>query len=208
MKAAKDLLTEALSERVATNAKYSLRAFARDLGISAQALSNVMNGHRGLSPGLAAKLLPKLGLTSYEETLFLESLKAKFARSKTQRAVAVSKLQSLAKKSDTKNLEIDLFKAISNWQHFALIELIKISSSRKNKVTWFSKKLGISENETLTILDRLKRLELITKTKTGWIANQDAVIADLGVPTEAVRNYHRHMLEKSAQALAFQNKDE
>jgi uncharacterized protein (TIGR02147 family) len=208
MKDARGLLNEILSERIASNARYSLRAFARDLEVSPQQLSNVMTGRRGLSAELAEKITAKLNLDAYEKSLFIESMKANFSRSKVQRSIARGKLQSLQAQSEIKNLEMDLFKAVSNWYHFALIELIKLASKKKNKVKWFAAKLGISENEALLALSRLERLELITKTENGWTHNQDVVIADRGIPTESVRNYHRQILEKATQALAFQTQEE
>ncbi len=209
MKDASHILVEALNERVLSKPSYSLRAFARDLGISPQQLSNVMNGKRGLGLDMAAKITQKLDLNQYQKTIFMESLKFKFSKSKTQKALAKIKLESTHLSAESKNLEIDLFKAISNWHHFALIELIKLSKKRKNVLKWFSECLGISENETLLTLSRLERLDLIKKDRSqGWTVNQDVVIADKGISSESIRNYHRQILEKAIAALAFQNSDE
>jgi uncharacterized protein (TIGR02147 family) len=158
-----------------------------------------------LSSELAEKVSRKLDLNAHQKTLFNESLKAKFARSEAQKAIARAKLATLAAEAPARNLEIDLFKAIANWHHFALIELIKLGKNRENRVAWFSEKLGISENETLATLNRLERLELISREASGgWTVNQDVVIADRGVPTESVRAYHRQLLEKATQALTLQ----
>jgi uncharacterized protein (TIGR02147 family) len=209
VKDARNILNETLNERAASRPSYSLRAFARDLGLSPQQLSNVMNGKRGLSPELAEKIAGKLDLSEYQRTVFIESLRSKFARSKAQKSLALAKLAKLEVQSETKNLEIDLFRAISNWHNFGLIELIKISGKTKPSMKWFSEKLGISENETALTFGRLERLGLISKNDFGtWIANQDVVIADQGIPAESIRNYHRQILEQATQALAFQTAEE
>ena len=211
MKDPRQFLAETLSERMATNPGYSLRAFARDLELAPQSLSNVINGRRGLSDRMAIRISQKLGLTEIETELFCQSSKATFSKSRAMSAVAKAKIIHLQKSSGvTKNLELDLFKAVSNWHYFALVELIKIGKhkSRHNAIQWFASKLGIAENEVKVALSRLERLELISQTEASWKVNQDAVVADQGVPTEAVRNFHRQILDKAARALAMQSQGE
>jgi len=118
MKAPHQILQEHLSERVANNASYSLRAFARDLEVSPQQLSNVMNGKKGLSEKMAAQLADHLGFNSQQKALFCEAARAKFARSKAQREIAKVRLAHLEEQNeDVNHLEFDLFKIISNWYH-------------------------------------------------------------------------------------------
>ena len=208
MKDASQILTEILSERKASNPSYSLRAFARDLGVSAPQLSNVMNGHRGLSPEVAKAISDMLSLDPRQKEIFTSSLKAKFSPSKAERVVAKTKLEDLTTDVETKYLDLDLFKVISNWYHFALIELIKISKKKTNPESWFAEKLGIPEIEVSLSLGRLERLELIQKISKGYQVNQDTVFAEKGAPTEAVKHFHRQLLEKSIQAMAFQGPQE
>ena len=204
---AQTILKESLSGRIAHNSSYSLRAFARDLDVSPQQLSNVMNGRKGISERMADQLSKKLGLAGREKDLFLESVRAQFSRSQSIRVTAKAKLEHLISVGgSTAHLELDLFKTISNWYHFALIELLKINGSRKP--AWYAKRLGIPENEVKITLGRLERLELVTHEGVSYKVNQDTVIADQGIPNEAIRNFHRQVMEKGMQALAFQNGDE
>jgi uncharacterized protein (TIGR02147 family) len=208
MKEAKDLLAEVLSERSAANPRYSLRAFARDLDVSPQQLSNVMNGRRGLGPELAEHVIQRLGLSGEERDFFLDSLRAKFSKSQLQRRIARTKINSIRASASTKDLELDLFKIISNWHHLALVELIKITPARRHTVSWFAKRLGVPESEIRFSLERLERLGLVSRTGKSWRANQDVVIADKGISTESVRNFHRQVLEKAIAALSFQTSAE
>ncbi len=208
MKDAKSILSEVLSERQAANQAYSLRAFARDLGISPQQLSNVMSGRRGLGPKLAKQVVDQLDLSASQSELFLESLRAEFSRSQVQRVVSKSKLASLKASESTRNLELDTFKIVSNWYHFTLVELIKLSKNKTRKTEWFSAKLGIPENEVKLALGRLERVGLISRNGNRLSANQDVMIADGGITTESIKNYHRQFLEKASQALAFQTSEE
>jgi uncharacterized protein (TIGR02147 family) len=201
MNDAVNILKETLSERQTANAAYSLRAFARDLALSPQQLSNVMKGYRGLGLASAERVARALRLDEHQKILFVESFRANFSNSKTQRAIAKSKLASIKNTNETKSLQLDLFKAISGWHHMAMIELIKVSKGKST--VWFATKLGIPENEASLSLRRLERLELISKVERGWIVNQDTVIADQGIPSDAIKNYHRQIWKNLFKRLLF-----
>lgn len=204
MNDASRILSEIYAERRASNARYSLRAYARDLRLSAQQLSNVMKGRRGLGLPVARRIAEDLLLTSHQREIFLESLRARFAISKNQRVLAQGRLRELHEEQGSRSLELDLFKTIAHWHHLALVELIKISKGSTGTVKTFSRRLGISENEVTLSLGRLERLELITRTARGWKVNQASLVSDRGVPSPAVTRFHRQFLERSIEALAFQ----
>lgn len=208
MKEAKTILAEILSERCAVNPRYSLRAFARDLDISPQQLSNVINGRRGIGPALAETISLKLNLPESLKVQFTESLKARFSRSKVQRKVSKTKMKILESDNQLKTLEVDVFKVISNWYHFTLVELIKISKSKFHHPTFFSSRLGIPESEVLLALERLERLNLIRSVGKKWVVNQETLIADFEISPESVKIFHKQILEKAMKALAFQSSGE
>ena len=159
MKDPRQFLKDTLSERIASNASYSLRAFARDLSISPQQLSSVLNGQRGISARAAEKLATKLGLSSQQKEIFCQSACAQFSRGKVAKAIAQAKLDHLTSNTfQSAALELDVLKTISNWYHFALLSLIKMPVPKTHKqgtVSWYSKKLKISENEVLAAWTRL-----------------------------------------------------
>jgi hypothetical protein len=62
----RDLLKRELESRCGRNPRYSLRAFAKDLGLSAPRLSHVLNGRFGLSRAAAEAIADKLGLVGVE----------------------------------------------------------------------------------------------------------------------------------------------
>ena len=208
MEEARHILTEILSERAALNPMYSLRAFARDLSISPQQLSNVMSGRRGLSLTVAQRLTEQLELNERQRILFLESLKAKFSKSKCEREISSARLAELNQNTISRNLEMDHFRVISNWYHFAIVQLIKTKNGRNKTMVQFAERLGISENETRLAFARLERLKLIKRAARGWETNSGAMVAEQTRPNEAIRNFHRQILEKAIEALAFQGKDE
>jgi uncharacterized protein (TIGR02147 family) len=210
MNSAVQTLKNRWSERQLSNPAYSLRAFARDLGLNPSQLSLVLNGKRGLSPPVAAQVAQKLELSSSEQDSFIAAFRAEFAASPIQRTLAQAQLEHSQTFLVERSLEVDLFKTVSSWHHFGLLELIKISGKRSGKglVQWLSNKLGIPENETLLALARLERLELIRKEESKYVVNQESIFADHPTPTEAMRKFHRQILEKATAALTYQSAEE
>jgi signal transduction histidine kinase len=62
-----------LERRKLRNPCYSMRAYARQLGMDPSALSRVLNGHQALSPRCCASLVKKLALPEGESKAFVES---------------------------------------------------------------------------------------------------------------------------------------
>jgi uncharacterized protein (TIGR02147 family) len=208
MQTASQILQEKLLERQSHRPGYSLRAFARDLGLSPSQLSLVMNNKRGLSAPVTAQVVARLELDSRQAQSFECSMRAKFSSSSVTRKIAAAQLEHLRTQGQTRNLELDLFQSITNWHHFGLVELIKIGGRRRDARAWFSKRLEIPENEVALALGRLERLELIRRVGAGYEVNQESVLSDHPQPNEAIKKFHRQILERALAALAFQTSDE
>lgn len=205
---ARSILHEILSERQAANPRYSLRAFARDVRVSPQQLSNVIIGRRGFSAQTAERVASNLKLDSRRREIFVQSLQARFSASPSRRIVAQARLEAAKARGSSRDLEIELFDSICNWYHLALLGLIRLHQGRKMNVPLFARRLGIPETEVDIAIARLQRLDLISRTSRGWQIRQDSVVFDRGISTEAIRKFHRQLLERALEALAFQTADE
>ena len=75
------------------NAFYSLRAFARDLGLSPARLSEVLASKKGISSEAAESIASKLSLDRDEKELFRLSVDELHSRSKSGKALAKAKLK-------------------------------------------------------------------------------------------------------------------
>src|SRR5947207_7819225 len=90
------------------NPAYSLRAYARDLGVQPSKLSEALKGTKGFSPKLAGQIADRLNLTMDERVLFVTLVTARHARSKRAKDEAQAKLSKLLKSDPyiEKSLEI------------------------------------------------------------------------------------------------------
>jgi uncharacterized protein (TIGR02147 family) len=202
------LLKETLEDRCQVNPRYSMRAFARDLKISSSRLSQILHGKQGLSEDRALEIARLLGLSTREAEIFRTQVRASDSRSKSKRRVAEIELESrqLAS-SPTQTLQMDAFRVISDWYHFALLELTTLPSF-KSESAWIAKRLGISRHEVDQAIERLKRLELLEEKRGRLRSTETHLYTGEGVPSEAIRKFNKQILAKAVQAIDLQPLEE
>lgn len=139
----KTYLQEELILRCKKNPAYSLRSFAKNLDLSPSFLSKILNGQRRITPAVFHKISTHLHLDGEALQKFSNSEKKEFQSDLTFR-----------------DLQLEYFKIISDWYHYALIELTHIEGFQ-NSPDWIAKKLGIPSNQAKAAVDRLLSLELL-----------------------------------------------
>jgi uncharacterized protein (TIGR02147 family) len=183
------------------NARYSLRAFARDLGLAAPKLSEILRGKSGLSSESAQRLAPKLGLSAAEAETFVSMVQAKHARASRDREAAKSKLSEMKQSHQFNELSLESFRIISDWWHFAILELTEVNAFRSS-TAWIAKRLGLSESVAKEAVQRLFDFGLLAKTEDGTWYQTNAILATpQGVPSAEIRKHHRQILAKADESL-------
>lgn len=185
-------LRDAYESRKARNLNYSLRAFARDLGVASPKLSQYLNGECGISAQRAAALAEKLRLSNAETELFICSAEAAHSRHPASRAKAAKRLKEL--QADTfSRINMEKFHLIRDWYHLAILELTELKSFQSD-VAWIARAIGIEESRVKEAVDRLERLGLLNTSTSRWTQLE----ADFETPPEfssrAIREYHKQML--------------
>lgn len=90
----RQVIASEYQRRHGRNAHYSLRAFARDLGLSAPRLNEILSGKKGLSEVSARGVGRALALSGDELEGFLLSVESRHCRSQTGRKSAAEKLKA------------------------------------------------------------------------------------------------------------------
>lgn len=192
-------LTETFENRSLRNPSYSLRAFARDLGIGTSTLTELLQGKYGLSKGRIEKVAKALQLSIDQTEHFSDLVIRDHARSLQEREEAALRVQTRLKQS-IQTITLDGFKVISDWYHLTLLELISLPGFQ-NDPTWIAKSLGLPELTVIEALDRLMRLDLIEKTDNGFLLTDDFSAIGNDTPSQAIRKFHSQILEKALIAL-------
>lgn len=166
-----------LARRCADNPRYSLRAFARDLGIDHSSLSQLLRGKRRLTERLVRELGERLGLPAAE----LEGCVAGELRRLGAADGAEARLERV------RDLTEDALAVVTSPEHHALLELLRLDSFRPD-VRWIARVLGIEPDEVNVALQRLVRLGMLELRGERWVDLSGDVTTVLeGVAYEAVR---------------------
>lgn len=195
-------LTEGFETRASRNARYSLRAYARDLGLAVSTLNELLSGKYGLSKDRALLVGKKLNLNERQSAHFADLFKMKHARNEIERRQARQQVQERLNQS-VSSLTVDAFKTISEWHHLTLLELLELNQF-KDEPSWYAQRLGLSEIIIAESFKRLARLNMVV-IQNGKIKPTDEYTA-IGndLPSEAIRKFHKQILEKAVTALDCQ----
>ena len=121
------ILRTHLTDRTKHNPRYSLRAFARDLGMSPSRISEILSGKQGLSVQAGALIAKRLGFTDEEQAMFCDLVAASHARSLDARREAEIRLSKPKDRAPVfENMANDTFQFIAEWYHLALLQLMRL----------------------------------------------------------------------------------
>lgn len=181
------ILQDQLSKRKERNKFYSLRAFARDLGIGSTTLSDVLAQKRQLSKSNIIKISEKLSLSPLEiERLNLERLGKKQSQTKQE----IQRIQLIEKE----------FKLIAEWYYLAILNLAQLKNNKSNSL-WISKRLGITKEEAKLALTTLHEMNFIVTKKGVMCRTAFPLSTTHDIPSRAIRKYHREVLYKAIDIL-------
>lgn len=190
------------------NSKYSMRAFAQQLGVAPSMLTELFRGNRNLSAENALRLAERLKLSQSEAEYLQLLVQYESARSPELKATFLEKLKGLNPQGAIRDLSVDQFKMISIWYHLPILELCFVSNFKLTAES-AAKGLGISKHEAELALSLLENLELIEKTpQEHYIRRDEELHFSSEAPNGALRKFHRQMLEKAMDSLEDQTPQE
>jgi uncharacterized protein (TIGR02147 family) len=204
----RNYLRARLAESISQNSSYSLRAFAKRLGLAPSMLSSVLSGKRNLSRENALRIAHDLDLNQKESEYFCTLVELEAAKSPEARHQLVCRLSGLNSRQTVHDLSVDYYKIICDWYHSPILEMAGLLSFEYTPEA-LAKKLGISPFEAQAAIERLERIGLIEKDESGlYQKTHDTVVTQALQPNEALRRFHRQMLEKAIESLTTQTPQE
>ena len=194
-----DFLLEEFRSRRGRNPQYSLRAFARDLGMPASKLSQNLRGLCGISVAKAEKIAGRLQMRDDEKALFLALVESQHARSRVARAQAEASLTKI-REENLDVISLEKFSAVRDWYHFAILQLVDVKGFRAD-AGWVAERLGVSVDLINDAVRRLTTLGLLSTEDGQWINTQKDLELPGGIPSRTVREHHRQIITKAMLAL-------
>lgn len=206
-----NFLKSTLQDKSEVNSSYSLRAFAKKLGLSAGALSSILNRKKKLSVDRGYEVAKALGLDTEETEYFMALIQLEGAKSEALKIQYLEKVKTLNPKiSHSKNLKqtilsLEHFKLISSWYGLAVLELLSSPVGEWNTKS-ISKKLRLTKLDTELTLERLLKLELIEETGSGTFKRSvETVMITSQVPSDALRKYYEGVHGESLKSIKEQS---
>lgn len=196
----KKILSRIYAHRKVRNPRYSLRALSRDLGISAQRLSEVLNGEHGMSVSTARKMAEKLGFNEAESDYFCDLLTSIHGRSEVERAAATERVHKVRSHSRYRKITADAFDILSEWYYLALLELVDIHGGQST-VDVLSEELDLN---VTTVEQAIAKLESF-----GFLSLQDGAVKRIETPllfssetpSTKIREFHVQILQRAILAI-------
>jgi uncharacterized protein (TIGR02147 family) len=204
-----EILRDVLREKQRRNPSYSMRAAARDVGVTSGYLTLVLQGKRHLTFKRAVEFVQLLRIDEQTSQVFLRAVALEATKDAGCRAFLE---KSLAEESSESvqtyaTLELDRFRTLSEWYHIAILDLTLVQGFRPDP-TWIAEELGITVAQVNTAASRLQRLGLLEIRDGQWIKTN----ALLAIPTtysdRAMREFQEQMLEKAREALQSPEADD
>lgn len=180
-------LSEALTNAKIKNPAFSLRAFAKRLKINPSALSEILNGKRCISEGLAKRLVDNLALDPKSRQSVLSLFEPE--------------TQDEKKSDNYLELSVDQFKVISEWYHFAILSLAETEGFQSD-VKWVAERLKIKVQEVQHAVERLLRLRMLVLNPDGsWVVTGAQYRSSDEVTNLALRKAHAQNMELAMKSL-------
>ncbi|MBS1971325.1 MAG: TIGR02147 family protein [Bdellovibrionales bacterium] len=154
-------LEQELARRNSANPNYSLRAFARDLGVDSSFLSKLLNGKRSMTARTIMSLAPRLNLSEADVQAFIQKANGRRRRYSVG-AQDVQVFQELEDHKYLQNLE---------WYHLAILEMIDVKGFQAN-ATWISERLPITPDQAQQALDALLSHGVLSQRDDGLWKNE------------------------------------
>ncbi len=197
------MLRRELLDRIGRNSSYSARAMARDLGLSAAFLCQVLNASRRLTETRAFDIADKLGWETDKTRRFVTLLRFEKAKDEASRKKILSELKETDREVVPHyGLEAAAYQTMSSWVHYAILELTTVEGFVPN-APWIAKKLGQTIVETEAAIRRLRSLGLLTTDGKPW----KKAHASYSTPDDrkafegAIRQFHDGVLQLGRRKL-------
>jgi uncharacterized protein (TIGR02147 family) len=178
-------LQENLSQRQRVNPNYSMRAYARDLGLHPATLSQVLRKQRPLPLKVTKQVVEKLELSVKEKTYFLESL---YSSKTTLDGIKVSE------NDDRFMLDESYHKVIAEWEHYAVLTLFDVHGFECGSDE-ISQRLGITLNRAEVVIENLMISGLLIQEDGKYIKTHSVVRTTEDTANLALQESHRETLE-------------
>jgi uncharacterized protein (TIGR02147 family) len=201
-------LQSAWNKKRVFNKQFTLRAWAKQLGISSHGtFYQMVKGDRPLPKKYVRPITKSLNL-GHKESLYLETLiDLSKANTNEHQVYYKERLQEIAPGNKLSFYEIATFEFLKNPINGAIIELTNLKDCEFDPL-WIKNRLSIKErlSEVKKAIDLLLDLKLLTKDKFGDLKrSNEHIYTKQDIKNEALQEYHKNVLKLGADQITKQD---
>lgn len=196
----KDIILSEFESRTSLNPSYSMRAYARDIDLSASQLNDILKGRKGLSSKKSLIVANKIGLEKEEILLFKALVEKEHGRSDRIKFLAQEYIEEVTHKNNYKGLSQDTFEIISDWYHFAILSAMELDSF-DGTIAYLVKKLGIDFKSIEEAIKRMLREKMIDIRNNKFVITGEMYSTTHDVESKALKNSHKQTLKQALDCI-------
>lgn len=202
-----EFMAAALNSKQIRNSKFSIRAWAKQLGHkNPSLLAQTLKGERSISLKLAEVIANNLKLNAKEKRFFELLTLYKRAKKESEKELYLDLLNELRPENRITNLNLDYFRFIADWYHLAILEMAAQKSFSADPEMIAKKLKGkISSLIAKNAVDRLLRLELLVRDESGKVRrSKESLVVNYNIPSDAIRKHHKQMINLALESIEEQ----
>lgn len=197
---AADILKSEFNKRVETNHRYSARAFAKDMGVSAPMVKYLFNKERTLTKPTAIKISRKLGLSEREHNLFLSFVTVEGKSSAEEKADASNRIAKLLSFKPKKEFSEDEQNLLSHWTHYGILCAMEISDY-DGSAKFIAERLNLSEDKVEKSFETFIKLGLVTIRGGRFVVVEEDSKTTIDIPSDALKKTHESYIDQAKKSI-------
>lgn len=166
------------SRRQQVNPRYSLRGYARYLGVNPTSLCLFLKGKRRLSSQSVLRIAARLEVPQEQWGALVEGVES----------------------GELSELDLDRMAMVSDWYYFALLSLLETKDCPPS-AEGMAARLGIGEGIAEDALARMERIGMVRRETNRWVATGRKFRTPDNISSYAVRRSHYQALELARRSL-------
>jgi uncharacterized protein (TIGR02147 family) len=199
-------LADKLEEKKLNNSSFSLRAWAKQLGMKSHGpLHAILKGQRSIPKNLVPLFIKAIKLNKSEGKYFEALVDYQRAKNITEKDFYHERLKALAPRPLREINDIENYKYVTDPMHFIILEMSELAKFKADPI-WIQKhlRLNISLRDIEEILQRLYNLELLKKENGKTKKQVKHIYTTQEVKDKAVQIFHKRCSENAISQIEAQ----
>lgn len=204
---AKRFLLDTVEHKQKTDAAFSVRKWAREMGLGSHALLvMILQGKRSMTLRQVPFLAKGLGLSSPERLYFQALIQFENAKTQEEKDLCQLWLSEINPGSKFRVRDIDEYIVIAHWVHMAILAMTGLAAFRGSAEEIHARLGGkVLIHEIRAALERLKALNLVEMKDGRLTCTVERVSTRDDVANRGAREYHKQVASLVAMALETQS---